>query len=135
MVNPTANSVSVDQPVKAGQWSTASVKFKTSVDADIRLRLSASWTKADDMWVLIDNVKTDGIQVENADFEKAGGNAPAGWKFLEAGGKKAVHLQDAALAESGTGCIKVSHGCPAIQTVHVPKDTEVTITFSFRSVP
>ena len=136
VVSQASNAVSFDLPVSADQWKTGSIKFKVSADTELRIRLSARFTQADDMWVFIDNVKAEGAEIQNPDFEGgSGATAPAGWKFLkkEGGSSTAVRVTDAAKAASGESFVKVSHGCPVVQMIHVPKDKEVTLTFSARS--
>jgi len=136
LAKQTSNAVTFDQPVSADQWKTASINFKVSKDTDVRLRLSARFTQADDMWVLIDNVKAEGVEVQNPDFEDgSGATAPTGWKFLkkEGGSNSAVRMTDASKAASGGSFVKVSHGCPVVQVIHVPKDKEITVSFSGRS--
>lgn len=135
-LDPQPKGVTIDMPVNPSEWSTGSVKFKVTEDTDLRLRLSAVYTKADDKWVFIDNVKAEGVALENPDFEAIGPKAaPSGWKFLQNGKGTASQVQDPKVAASGQACVKVSHGCPVVQTIHVPKDTEVTLTFSGKSAP
>jgi len=136
LAKQTSNVVMFDQPVGADQWNTASIKFKASKDTDVRLRLSARFTQADDMWVLIDNVKVEGAEIQNPDFEGgSGATAPTGWKFLkkEGGSNNAERITDASKAASGESFVKVSHGCPVVQVIHVPQDKEITVSFSGRS--
>lgn len=119
-----------------GEWKTAEIKFKSKADTTVLLRLSARYSKKDDMWVYIDGVKGSAVEIKNPDFEAGGSQVPEGWQFRQGKGEaKAAHLNDAGTAASGTGFVKVSHGCPAVQSVHVPKDVEVTVAFSARSVP
>ncbi len=133
LIDPQAKAITVEVPANANQWSTGSIKFKVSADTDLRLRLSSNYTKTEEKWVFIDNVKGEGVQVENPDFESAGANGPNGWKFLQNGKGKAVLLQDDKAAASGQGFVKVSHTAPVVQVIHVPKDTEVTLSFSAKA--
>ncbi len=135
IANQSGGSVTIDQVVTGGEWTSASIKFKTTADTEVRLRLSARYTQMDDMWVFIDNVKAVGAEVQNPDFEEGSGTAaPSGWKFIKSpSGGLATRVSDPSKAASGESFVRVSHGSPVIQTVHIPKDTEVTISFSARS--
>lgn len=133
LVSDTGKGATLDQPTVANEWSTASITFKTSADAEIQVRLSATWNKEDNKWVFIDKVKGEGVEIQNPDLEGESGQAPTGWTFRQAGTGKASQINDAGQAASGTGFAKVSHGCSLIQTVHVPKDKEVTISFQARN--
>ncbi len=133
VVTKSPKSVSLDQTITADQWTTVSLQFKVSEDADIQLRLSARWTKADDKWVLIDNVKAEGAKIENGDFENGSDSAPGGWKFRKGQTGPASLVTDDKLAASGTRFVKVSHGSAVVQTIHVLGGTDVTLSFSARS--
>lgn len=125
--------VTLDQPTVANEWSPASITFKVNQDAEIQIRLSATWNKEDNKWVYIDNVKGEGVEIQSPDLESETSQVPTGWTFRQAGAGKAAHINDAGVAASGTGFVKLSHGCSMIQVIHVPKDKEVTISFVARS--
>lgn len=129
----TPTSFTLAQASDPDQWKTAEIKFKASADADVLLRLSARYASKNDKWVYIDNIKATGITVENPDFETASGETPAGWQFRAKGGLKGVLLHESGFAASGTGYVKVAHGTPVVQTVRVTKDTEVTLSFTFKT--
>jgi hypothetical protein len=133
LIDPQAKGVTLEQVTTPDQWTTATIKFKVSADTDLRLRLAANYTKSEEKWVFIDNVKAEGIQIENPDFENPGPKGPAGWKFLQNGKVPATQIKDEKQAASGESFVKVSHASPIVQMIHVPKDTEVTLTFSAKS--
>jgi hypothetical protein len=127
----TKTTITIDQPVNDSEYTTLSVTLKAAADVDVLLRLSATWTKEDNVWVYIDNVKVDGATVNNADLEEGtAGKAPSDWKFMKTAANMGEYLQDAAVAASGAGVVKVPYTCPLTQSIHLPKDKEVTISFS-----
>ena len=129
--------VSIDQPVTPDAWAKVSITVKSPANVDALLRLSATWTKEDSVWVYIDDIKYDGdIPLNNPDLEDgAPGKAPTGWKFTKTGEKVGEYLQDATLATSGAGLVKVPFSAPLAQTIHLPEGKEVTISFSAKLAP
>ncbi|MEZ0298523.1 MAG: hypothetical protein ACAI35_18905 [Candidatus Methylacidiphilales bacterium] len=126
-------NVTLDQSV-GDQWKTVSIQFKASADTDIKMRISAVWSKDDTVKVFLDNVKIKGATIVNPDFEE-GSKIPLGWQFLKSGLNSAQFISDASTAASGSKYIKISHGTPAIQNFRVAKDAEVTITLSVKAAP
>ena len=135
-VDLTKTTITVDQAVTAQEWTTLSVTLKSPSEVDVLLRLSATWTKEDTAWVYIDNVKFEGGDLLNPDLEEGNpGKAPSDWKFMKTGANSAEYIQDAALAASGAGVVELPYSCPLTQTIHLPKDKEVTISFSAKLAP
>lgn len=124
------------QATDPDRWRTAEIKFKSNADTDVTLRLSARYSKLDDEWVYLDNIKTTACKIANPDFETGDGTKAEGWEFRRGrGNKKSELLQDPDMAASGTSFVKISHGCPVVQIAHIQKDTEITLSFVCRSVP
>lgn len=74
--------------------------------------------KATKIWVRWDDVKVDGANLVNGNFEKTGANGkPEGWNINP----------QYYISEGGDKCVRVCHDNVAIQRIVVTKGREVTI--------
>lgn len=126
-------TVVVTAPISADQWTTFSATVKASGSGQAKLRLSGDFEKGGDSWALIDNVKGDGVEITNGDFEDSAKGAPKGWMLQKTDGKQGETVTDGNTAASGENFVKVSHTYPVIQSIPLPADREVTITLSARA--
>ncbi|CAN5386462.1 hypothetical protein BH09VER1_BH09VER1_07540 [soil metagenome] len=128
-------TVAVIQPLTADGWTTFSITFKATEATSVKLRISGDFNKAGETWALFDNVKAEGAEIVNGDFETSAQGVPSGWMLQKTEGKQGELLTDGKAAASGEKYIKVSHTYPAVQMIQVPANQEVTITASARLAP
>ena len=112
----------------APDWKQAGYTFTPDKDGTVMICLRSRWT--DDkppVWSLIDDVKVEGAQLVNGDFEKGSD----GWDLQEKDDKTKSEI--VANGRNGSKAVKVAHDAPACQSIDVKAKTPVKITFWFKA--
>ncbi|CAN5386777.1 hypothetical protein BH09VER1_BH09VER1_07590 [soil metagenome] len=115
------------------QWQPLGISFKSPEETDVVLQLRAKPGNKDSR-TCFDNFKIEGATMVNADLEdvdKAG--VPKGWRVGYKTRDVIPSKEQADRASSGIRFVEVDSSFFLSQTIHIPKDKEVTITGQVRS--
>ena len=109
------------------QWAPFNLTFTPSQDGVVNISLRAAHAQGFP-WIHIDDVRCEGAELQNADFELRNKNGAAtGW-----GGSKDNLVEDAAKAKSGQSFARVNYQHHLAQNIRVSKDQKVHLSFVYR---
>ncbi len=110
----------------AADWKQGSFSFTPDKDGALTIHVMGGWAKeeADRSYVICDDVRIDGAELKNGDFE----NGAQGW--WKTGKTKNAAVVDT--AKSGDKAAKVNHDNGFMQKIAVKAEKPVTVTFWYK---
>ena len=109
-------------------WKQAGYSFTPDKDGKVIINLRSRWT--DDkppVWSFIDDVKAEGANIVNGDFEKGS----EGWELGQKDDSTKSEIVDK--GRNGGKAVKVAHDAPAAQEIDVKAKQPVKITFWYKA--
>ena len=120
-------------------WQELKFSFVSTMDGDVSLILMGDgytdpFTKAQlPVWVYMDNVRVEGAELRNGDFEDREANGdPAAWRPHV---KPAFSIRDPQLAASGSWLVKVAADRRFSQTLKLKAGQTITVRAMVRGLP
>ena len=112
----------------SADWKSGSFSFTPDKDGKVDIVLIGQWSKepADRSWVIFDNVKAEGAELKNGDFENG---STSWWLNVDKEGVKATVLDT---GKDSMHSVKVNHDHQAIQKLGVKAGQPVTISFDYK---
>ncbi|HCE43414.1 MAG TPA: hypothetical protein DET40_07685 [Lentisphaeria bacterium] len=108
-------------------WKKGTFTFTPSKDGNVNVVLRSRWVENGGtiLWVLIDDIKLEGADIVNGDFEKDS----SAWTLNGEGNNKASIVDK---GHSGNA-VRVAHDSPAMQTIKVKANKPVKVTYWFKA--
>ncbi|NQT11814.1 MAG: hypothetical protein HQ582_03640, partial [Planctomycetes bacterium] len=120
-------------------WQELSFSFVSTVDGEVSFILLGDaytdpFTQTQlPVWVYIDDLRVEGAELVNGDFEEreANGEATAWRRHVKSG----ISIRDPVLAASGAWLVKVAHDRRFAQTLRLTAGQTVTVRAKTRGLP
>ncbi len=112
----------------SSEWTQGGYVFTPDKDGRVTICLRSTWT--DDkppVWSFIDDVKVEGAQIVNGDFEKGA----EGWDLQQK--DDSAKSEIVSKGRNGSKAVKVAHDASAYQSIEVKGGKPVKITFWFKA--
>lgn len=117
--------------VLADRWYSYEFEFTAEKDGLVSIELMGTQGEPT-VWTYYDDIRVEGAELTNGDFEIMGPKGLAGWRVPPARGAASLLVDDVRLAASGSRLVMASHDFRFTQPIRVIGGRKVTVRFKAR---